>query len=106
MPSVKKNTHHTPQMYLRRFAVDGLLMTQRTGHAAKPVGTPVVGVINHFYTLKTRDGGSDEVEDALAVLEGRAKTVFERIDDGHLPLTKEDKTVMAEFVGFQMCRGM
>lgn len=40
------------------------------------------------------------------VLEGRANSVFTQLDDGQLPLTTADKTVMAEFIGFQMCRGM
>lgn len=44
VPSVKKHTHATPQVYLRRFAVDGVLMAQPPGMDSLPLGTTEVGV--------------------------------------------------------------
>lgn len=97
--------HLTPQMYLRRFAIDGAVMGQFAGKQPRRMGTPVVGVVNGFYTIETPDGSSDEVEDALMGLEGRANRVFDQLDDGQLPLTITDKVLLAEFIGVQMCRG-
>jgi hypothetical protein len=100
---VKRHTHATPQVYLRRFAVGGGLMTER---APEPLGTPVVGVRTGFYTLDTPEGGSNQFEDALGALENRVNPVFAKIDAAQLPLDTTDKVVMAEFVGTQMCRGV
>ena len=103
---VKRHTHATPQMYLRRFALNGELVGQVAGQEPKLLGTRVVGVKTGFYTVKTAQGGSNQVEDSLGVLEGRATRVFAKIDADQLPLSTTDKAVMAEFIGTQMCRGV
>jgi Protein of unknown function (DUF4238) len=103
---VKDHTDATPQVYLRRFAVDGAVMSQRTGGSPTLLGTPVVGVRRRFYTVETRQGGSNQVEDALMRLEDRVCRVFAKVDAAQLPLSTPDKAVMAEFIGTQMCRGM
>jgi hypothetical protein len=103
---LKSHTHATPQVYLRRFALDGELMTERPGGEAKPLGTPVVGVRRKFYTLSTAEGGSNLVEDQFAKLEGSVKAVFAQIDQGELPLSRDAKVVLGEFIGMQVCRGV
>jgi hypothetical protein len=105
-PKVKSHTHATPQVYLRRFAVDGLLIGQSTGQVPRQLGTPVVGVRKRWFTLETAHGRSNQLEDALAALESRVKHVFAKFDAAQLPLSSDDKAVMAEFIGTQMCRGM
>ena len=104
---VKKHVHVTPRVYLRRFAVDGLLRAERPGHEAMDIGVPEVAVRKRFYTLKLADGtSSNTVENSLSVLEGKIDDAFRAIDAGTLPLPPETKAVLAEFIGVQMSRGV
>jgi hypothetical protein len=104
---VKKHTHVTPRVYLRRFAADGLLVAERTGCKAEPIGVPEVAVRKRFYTLKLSDGTtSNEVENSLGILESKVTAGFAAIDRGTLPLDSETKAVLAEFIGVQMTRGV
>jgi hypothetical protein len=104
---VKKHTHVTPRVYLRRFATHGLLIAERTGCEPEPIGVPEVAVRKRFYTLKRSNGtGSDEVENSLGILETKVTAAFTAIDRGALPLDLETKAVLAEFIGVQMTRGV
>jgi hypothetical protein len=104
---VKKHTHVIPRVYLRRFAVGGLLIAERIGCEPKPIGVPEVGVRKRFYTLKRSDGSnSNEVEDSLGTLENKVTAAFGAIDRRDLPLDTETKAVLAEFIGVQMTRGV
>lgn len=104
---VKKHTHVTPRVYLRRFATDGLLIAERTGREPKPIGVPEVAVRKRFYTLKRSDGtSSNEVENSLGTLESKVIEAFVAIDRGLLPLDPQAKAVLAEFIGVQMTRGV
>jgi hypothetical protein len=104
---VKKHTHTTPRVYLNRFATDGLLMAERPGHLAKPIGVPEVAVRKRFYTLTLPDGtSSNEVEDNLAMLEGEVANALREVDREELPLASRTKAVLAEFLGMQMARGV
>ena len=55
MAEVKKHLHVTPRVYLGRFAVNGLLIAERPGHAAEEIGVPEVAVRKRFYTLRLAD---------------------------------------------------
>ena len=104
---VKKHTHVTPRVYLRRFAADGLLIAERTGREPEPIGVPEVAVRKRFYTLKRSDGtSSNEVENSLGTLESKVTAAFMAVDRGALPLDPEAKAVLAEFIGVQMTRGV
>jgi len=104
---VKKHTHVTPRVYLRRFATDGLLIAERTGCEPEPIGVPEVAVRKRFYTLKRSDGtSSNEVENSLGILENKVTAAFSAIDRAALPLDPETKAVLAEFIGVQMTRGV
>ena len=106
---VKDHTHHTPRVYLRRFAdLDGVLVAERPGkQAAKPIPVPEVGVRRRFYTVELSDGThSNEVEDKLALLEGKVKNAFREIDNEALPLDFPTKVIVAQFLGQQMARGI
>jgi hypothetical protein len=104
---VKKHSHVTPRVYLKRFAADGLLMAERPGNEAQPIGVPEIAVRKRFYTLKRRDGtGSNEVENSYAFLEGKVGAAFDAIDQGALPLDPAIKALLAEFIGTQMSRGV
>lgn len=106
---IKKHTHHTPRVYLRRFATsDDMLMAERPGRqAAKPIPVPEVGVRKRFYTLESSDGThSNRVEDSLGLLENQVKQAFLQIDDEALPLDIPTKVILAEFLGQQMARGI
>jgi hypothetical protein len=104
---VKKHTHVTPRVYLRRFAADGLLIAERTGCEPEPIGVPEVAVRKRFYTLKRSDGtSSNDVENSLGILENKVTAAFMAIDRGALPLDTETKAVLAEFIGVQMTRGV
>lgn len=106
---VKDHTHHTPRVYLRRFGTpDEMLIAERPGkQAAKPIPVPEVGVRRRFYTVELSDGThSNEVEDKLALLEGKVKHAFREIDNETLPLDIATKVIVAEFLGQQMARGI
>jgi hypothetical protein len=104
---VKKHTHVTPRVYLRRFAADGLLIAERTGREPEAIGVPEVAVRKRFYTLKRSDGTrSNEVENSLGILENKVTAAFMAIDRRTLPLDPETKAVLAEFIGVQMTRGV
>jgi uncharacterized protein DUF4238 len=104
---VKKHTHVTPRVYLRRFAANGLLIAELTGCEPIPIGVPEVAVRKRFYTLKRSDGtSSNEVENSLGILENKVAAAFSAIDGGALPLDPETKAVLAEFIGVQMTRGV
>ena len=86
---VKKHTHVTARVYLRRFAADGLLVAERTGCEPEPIGVPEVAVRKRFYTLKRSDGtSSNEVENSLGILENKVTTAFtaQLLVDNHRPL--------------------
>jgi hypothetical protein len=66
---VKKDTHVTPRVYLRRFATDGLLIAQRTGCEPKPIGVPEVAVRMRLQEAVARLTGMAESAFALSRLE-------------------------------------
>jgi hypothetical protein len=106
---VKKHTHHTPRVYLRRFAdSNDMLMAERPGRqAAKPIPVPEVGVKKRFYAVELSDGTrSNAVEDSLGLIEGKVKHAFREIDNEALPLDVPTKVILAEFLGQQMARGL
>jgi hypothetical protein len=102
-----KRHHVVPRMYIERWAdengrVHVADLAQRKSYLASIGDVPV---LNEFYTLEAEDGSkSDAFENVLSDVEGKAASVFQALEEGHWPLDRERREVMANFVALQIAR--
>jgi hypothetical protein len=106
-PSVYR-AHVVPKGYLRGFAIDGKIAVHKRGAATRVEVKPVekVGWRRRAYE-RTRPKAREKISDvewSLSHIEDKAPAVLRKIDE-LWPLNPEQKSILAELVGYQIVRG-
>ena len=91
MPALR-NHHYVPQFYFRRFSRDGKSIAMLSRSSGKVVPQAAI----KGQASKTGYYGDEEVESALAELEGAAAAALRRLDDASSPLAMSDEDI--EFI--------
>lgn len=100
MPHPKRH-HFVPEFYLRSFARDGLLYVfdrEKAEYRRQPPRN--TAVIGHYYATMKEDGEKDYgVEHLLSRIEGLAKPVIEKLDEGR-DIGPEERVRLSYFLAF------
>jgi hypothetical protein len=103
---VVKRPHVVPRGYLRGFAVNDLIAMRLVGESASrevPVGK--AGVLKEFYRRHRPDGTPIyDVEWSLEHIDRAVPPILREISE-RWPLSIQEKSILAEFVGMQVVRG-
>ena len=70
----------------------------------EPIRPKRAAVKVDFYLVGTEEGPSDEIENALSVIEGRASVAIRAVEAGDWPISEEHKAHLAEFLSLQRVR--
>lgn len=87
-----KRHHYVPDCYLRRWADTSGRVVVRRRDRYEPIitATKNVAVEVDLYTIKGAQGPSDEIEKALAVVEGPLTTILDSLAAGEIPAIGSD----------------
>lgn len=103
---VVKRPHIVARGYLRGFARGEIIGMRLVGASASddlPVGK--VGVLKDFYRRQRPDGTAIyDIDASLDQIDAAAPPILREIDT-RWPLTPQEKTILAEFIGMQLVRG-
>lgn len=104
-----KRHHYVPRMLLRRFsanpAADNPPLWCLEKGSGRPRGTCVnnEAVVGHYYRLENEEANPALVEDALSIIEGRAKEIIDALVAGQ-NLSSDQRFLMALFIHLQYMR--
>jgi hypothetical protein len=105
MSDSPKRHHYLPRFYLEGFTRNRLLwLYDRERKQFRP-GTPEkTAVIKHYYVLEMEDGGKDfSIERYFSVVEGKAKTVIDKIQRRTI-ITPAERADLALFIALLITR--
>lgn len=94
-----KRHHFLPEFYLNGFTRDGMLCVfDREKAAYRPQPPKNTAVIGHFYAFQNIDGEMDYgLETFFSQIEGKAKVVIEKLEDGEL-ISPEERLDLSMFI--------
>jgi Protein of unknown function (DUF4238) len=101
-----KRHHFLPESYLEGFCDTDGLHWVFDRHVKKYRQQPprTTAVETHLYTITTKEGKSDCIERHLAELDGRGKTIIDRLDSRVTDWKGDDRVMFAIYLGFLYAR--
>lgn len=103
--STPKRHHYLPRFYLKGFSKDNMLFVfDRELNKYRKQSPKDTAVKSYYYALKDDEGKKNlEMEAFLSQIEGSAKPIIERLENGET-ISEEDKKILSIFVSFLMNR--
>lgn len=105
--SKAKRHHQVPRFYLARFANPKaqVVAYRRADATSRTLSVTNAAVENGFYDIEDETGArSTAIEEALAEIEGLAKTVIERIAFDTAPPSEDERVVLSFYMALQTTR--
>jgi hypothetical protein len=103
--NLKEHNHYVPQFWLRAFRDSKGRLFCRRGKKVSVVSSRDVMQESWLYTVfDQRWTASDELEDALAILESTFAPVFLALLDRRRSVSEQERALLCTFLGLQACR--